>query len=441
MTAPFNPQQLNILKPLSNRRSTLQTVIDVGSTKIICLIAKLSPQSENNVFPGRSHSIEVLGIGHQRSHGIKGGAVVDLDAAERAIRLAVDTAERKAGMTVDSLLVNLSGGRVSSEIFSANIGLDGRNVEEADLQRLLRAGCQHASRDGRQIVHAVPIGYRLDGNQGVDVPKGMVGKRLGVDLHVVTTDDAPLQNLGLCIDRCHLDVEAVTATAYASGLASLVDDEAKLGAVCIDIGGGSTNMAVFAAGRLMHVDGLAMGGQMLTNAIAQGLSISLHSAERIKTLYGSVMVSDLDSEDIVTVKPVDDDGDDAPFHVTRAAINGLIAPCVTEILETVRDRLNASGFASRAGQRIVLTGGASQLTGLAEAASQIFGRNVRIGRPLGVKGLPDKAKGPAFSTAIGLLIYPQIAQMEHLETHSANHNKRNSGGYFARVGQWIRECF
>lgn len=441
MTAPFNPRQFNGLRPLSNRRSTLLTVIDVGSTKIVCLIAKLRPQSPDAAFPGRSHSIEILGIGHQRSHGLKGGSVADLDAAERAIRLAVDTAERKAGVTVDSLFFNLSGGRLASEIFSANIGLGGRNVEDGDLQRLLRAGCQHATRDGRQIVHAVPIGFRLDGNQGVDVPKGMVGKRLGVDLHVVTADDAPLQNLGLCIDRCHLDVEAVIATAYASGLSSLVDDEVELGAVCIDIGGGSTNMAVFASGRLMHVDGLAIGGQMQTNAIAQGLSISLQSAERIKTLYGSVMVSDLDSEDIITVKPVDDDGDDTPFHVTRGAINGLIVPSVTEILETARDRLNASGFAARAGQRIVLTGGASQLTGLAEAATQIFGRNVRIGRPLGVKGLPDKAKGPAFSTAIGLLIYPQIAQMEHQESHSANHKKISSGGYFARVGQWIRESF
>ena len=441
MTAPFHAGHFNVLKPLSNRRSTLLTVIDVGSTKIVCLIAKLRPQSSDSAFPGRSHSIEILGMGHQRSHGIKGGAVADLDAAERTIRLAVDTAERKAGVTVDSLLFNLSGGRPASEIFSANIELGGRNVEEGDLQRLLRAGCQHATRDGRQIVHAVPIGYRLDGNQGIDVPTGMVGKRLGVDLHVVTADDAPLHNLGLCIDRCHLDVEAVIASAYASGLSSLVDDEAELGAVCIDIGGGCTNMAAFASGRLMHIDGLAMGGQMQTNAIAQGLSISLQSAERIKTLYSSVMVGDLDNEDIITVKPVDDDAGEAPFHVTRGAINSLIAPSVAEILETARDRLNASGFAARAGHRIVLTGGASQLTGLVEAASQIFGRNVRIGRPLGVKGLPDKAKGPAFSTAIGLLIYPQIAQMEHLETKSVNHKKNDSGGYLARVGHWIRESF
>jgi len=441
MTAPFNARRFNTLKPLSNRRSTLLTVIDVGSTKIVCLIAKLSPQTPDKTFPGRSHAIEILGVGHQRSHGIKGGAVADLDAAERSIRLAVDSAERKAGVTVDSLLFNLSGGRPSSEIFSANIALDGRNVADADLQRLMRAGCQHAAREGRQIVHAVPIGFRLDGGQGIDVPRGMVGKRLGVDLHVVSADDAPLQNLGLCIDRCHLDVEAVISTAYASGLSSLVDDEAELGAVCIDIGGGSTNMAVFASGRLMHVDGLAIGGQVQTNAIAQGLSINLQSAERIKTLYGSVLVGDLDNEDIITVKPVDDDGDEAPFHVTRAAINRFIAPSVTEILETARDRLNNSGFAARAGQRIVLTGGASQMTGLSETASQIFGRNVRIGRPLGIKGLPDKAKGPAFSTAIGLLIYPQIAQLEHLETTSAHHRRIGSGSYLARVGQWIRESF
>lgn len=440
MTAPLNPRQINMLKPLSNRRSTLVTVVDVGSTKIVCLIARLRPQSGEDAFPGRTHSIEVLGIGHQRSYGIKGGVVVDLAAAERAIRLAVDAAERKAGVTVESVLVNLSGGRLASEIFSAHVPIEGRTVQDSDVQRLLRAGCGHAMRDGRQIVHAVPIGYRLDSNQAVADPTGMVGRNLGVDLHVVTTDHAPLQNLSLCIDRCHIDVDAAIATAYASGLASLVDDEAELGAVCIDIGGGSTNLAVFAGGRLVHVDGLAMGGQMQTNAIAQGLSTSLQDAERIKALYGSVLAGELDNEDLIAVKPVDGEADD-PFHVTRGAISGLIAPSVMEILETARDRLNGSGFAARAGQRIILTGGASQLTGLTEAASQVFGRNVRIGRPLGVKGLPDKAKGPAFSTAIGLLIYPQIAQMEHVQANSATYKKTGTAGYLVRIGQWIRESF
>ncbi|MEM1047997.1 MAG: cell division protein FtsA [Pseudomonadota bacterium] len=441
MTAPFNPGHFNVLKPLSTRRSTLLTVIDVGSTKIVCLIARLRPQAADAALSGRTHAIEILGIGHQRSRGIKAGVVVDIDAAERAVRLAVDTAERKAGMTVESLLVNMSGGRLASEIFSAHIGLEGRTVGDGDLERLLRAGCQHASRENRQIIHAIPIGYRLDGNQGVAIPRGMVGSRLGIDLHTVTVDHAPLQNLGLCLDRCHLDVDAAIASAYASGLASLVDDEAELGAVCIDIGGGTTNLAVFSAGRLVHVDALAMGGQLQTNAIAQGLSTSLRNAERLKTLYASVVVGDLDNEDIITVESPEDGSDDTPMQVTRAAINGLIAPSVTEILETTRDRLNASGFAARAGQRIVLTGGASQLTGLSDAASQIFGRNVRIGRPLGVKGLPDKAKGPAFSTAIGLLIYPQLAHLEYLDTHTGTQKRSGSGGYLARVGQWIRESF
>ena len=440
MNAPFDPRKINVLKPLSSRRSTLVTVLDAGSTKVACLIARLRPHTGEASLPGRTHSVEILGFGHQRSTGIKGGVVVDLDAAERSIRLAVDTAERRAGVTVESLLVNLSGGRLASEIFSAQIDIDGRIVQDSDLQRLLRAGCRHVMREGRQIVHAIPIGYRLDNSQGVTEPRGMVGKQLGIDLHAVTADTAPLQNLGLCIDRSHIDVDAAIATAYASGLATLVDDEAELGAVCIDIGGGSTNMAVFSAGRLVHVDGLAIGGQMQTNAIAQGLSVSLQNAERIKVLYGSALAGDLDNEDIITVKPLDEEEDDG-IHVSRATINGLIAPSVLEVLETVRDRLNNSGFAARAGQRIILTGGASQMTGLTETAAQVFGRSVRIGRPLGIKGLPDRAKGPAFSTAIGLLIYPQIAQMEHVENSTAAQKKNGTAGYLAKVGQWIRESF
>ena len=440
MTAPFDPRQINVLKPLSSRRSTLVTVLDAGSTKIVCVIARLRPNPDADALPGRTHSVEILGFGHQRSMGIKSGVVVDLDAAERSIRLAVDAAERKAGVTVESLLVNLSGGRLASQIFSAQIDLDGRIVQEADLQRLLRAGCRHVMREGRQIVHAIPIGYRLDNDLGVAEPRGMVGRQLGVDMHAVTADLAPLQNLGLCIDRSHIDVDAAIATAYASGLATLVDDEAELGAVCIDIGGGSTSMAVFSNGRLVHVDGLAIGGQLQTNVIAQGLSIGLQDAERIKVLYGSALAGDLDNEDIITVKPIDEE-DDEGISVSRATVNGLIVPSVMEILETVRDRLNNSGFAARAGQRIVLTGGGSQLTGLTEAASRVFGRPVRIGRPLGIKGLPDKAKGPAFSTAIGLLIYPQIAQMEHVENRAGSHKKTGTAGYLARVGQWFRESF
>ena len=429
------------LRPLPNRRSATVSVLDVGSSKIVCLIARLNRSGSSEVLRGRTHTIEVIGIGHHRSEGIKSGVVVDLDAAERAIRHAVDAAERMAGVTIESLIASISCGRIGSENFSATVSLAGHEVEEADIHRVLSAGSSLSVREGRRVVHSLPIGYALDGNRGIRDPRGMLGEKLGVDMHVLTADAAPLANLELCINRCHLQVEAMVATPYASGLSTLVDDEAELGVTCIDMGGGTTTVSVFMDGQFVHADAIALGGHHVTTDIARGLSTRLADAERIKTLYGSALPSAADERDILTVPPVSDDDRDIPNHIPRATLTRIIRPRIEEILELVRDRLTASGFASLVGRRLVLTGGASQLTGLAEVARRIVARNVRLGRPLGVAGMPEAAKGPAFGAAVGLLIYPQVAQIEHFETRRPRRLLTGTGGYLSKVGQWIKENF
>lgn len=390
MTRPGD-HRVQRMRPLPGRRPVVVSVLDVGTSKICCVIARLTPRATGDVLPGRTHAVEVLGFGFQRSRGIKAGAVVDLEQAEKAIRLAVDAAERMAGLTVESLIVSVSCGRLGSETFSAGLEINGREVGESDIQRVLDAGSQHTVKDGRAVVHALPIGYALDGNRGIRDPRGMLGQRLAVDTHVVTADSAPIRNLEICVNRAHLEVETMVATPYASGLASLVDDEAQLGVACVDIGGGTTKIAVFADGHFVHVDGFALGGHHVTMDLARGLSARLVDAERIKTLHGTVIATDSDERDMVTVEPVGED--DVPSHVPRSQIVQIIRPRVEEIFEVVRDRLHASGFAGRVGRRIVLTGGASQLTGLAELARQILGRNVRLGRPVGIAGLPEAARG------------------------------------------------
>lgn len=429
------------MKRISNRRSSTVTVLDVGSTKICCLIARLKPQEDADMLPGRTHSVKVLGYGYQRSRGIKSGAIIDMDQAEHAIRLAVDAAERMAGVTVESLIVSISCGRLSSEAFSANVSIGGAEVTEADIQRVLAAGSRHSVGEGRTVVHSLPIGYALDGNRGIADPIGMYGDRLSVDMHVIAADQVPVRNFELCLERAHLQTATMVAAPYASGLASLVDDEAELGVACVDMGGGTTSLAIFADGHCVHVDGIALGGHHVTMDLARGLSTRLQDAERLKTLYGNALPSEADDTDVVTVLPVGDEESDVPQNVPKSTLNGIIRPRVEEILELVRDRLNASGFAGRVDSRVVLTGGASQLTGMAEAAARIMGRNVRIGRPLGVSGLPEAAKGPGFSTAIGLMIYPQVARIEQFEARSAGPRKTGTGGYFSRVGQWIRDSF
>jgi cell division protein FtsA len=429
------------MRPLSARRATVVSVLDVGSTKVTCLIAKLTPRAPGKVLPGRTHDVTVLGYGMQRSRGMRCGAVVDLDEAEQSIRLAVDAAERMAGLTIESLILNLTAGRPKSEVFRANVDVTGQEVDETDIQRVLSAGGTHSVTEDRSVVHSLPIGYALDGARGIKDPCGMLGQRLSVDMHVVTAETAPVRNLELAVNRCHLEVETIVATPYASGLSTLVDDEGELGVACVDMGGGTTSMAIFADGAFCHVDTLPVGGHHVTTDIAQGLSTRLADAERIKTLHGSALATSSDDHEVIGVPSVGVDRHDV-VNVPRGALTRIIRPRVEEILELVRDRLAASGFAGRVGKRVVLTGGASQLTGMVEVARRILGRNVRLGRPLGIAGLPQAAKGAAYSAAVGLLIYPQVSQIEQFDMRYQRRSMTGTGGgYIARVGQWLKESW
>jgi len=233
-------------KDSQSRRSGVVTVLDVGSSKVCCIVASLKPAAESQILRGRTHQARVIGIGHQKSQGVKSGVVVDLDRAEHAVRLAVDAAERMAGLTVDSLIVNLTAGRLKSQTFSATVNLGGHEASAGDIKRVLAAGAKQALRAEREVVHALPVAFSLDAERGVRDPSGMVGETLGVDMHVLTGDAAPLRNLELCVNRSHLSVERMVATPYASGLAALVDDELEMGAACIDMGGGTTTISVFA---------------------------------------------------------------------------------------------------------------------------------------------------------------------------------------------------
>jgi cell division protein FtsA len=428
------------VKPLAGRRSTVVSVLDVGSSKVCCLIARLKPR-DGEALKRRTHAVEVLGFASTRSRGIKSGMVVDLEEAEQAIRLAVDAAERMAEVTVGSLIVNLSCGRLKSETFSASAAVGGP-VSEADIQRVLGAGGAHSVSDGRMVLHSLPIGYSLDDNRGVHDPVGMIGETLGVDMHVVTADEAPLRNLELAVNRCHLEIETVVATPFASGLSTLVDDEAELGVALIDMGGGTTTLSVFHGSECIHTDAIAVGGQHVTLDIARGLSTNLADAERIKARHGSALASISDEKEILTIPPVGEDERDHPNAAPRSALIRIIKPRVEETLEMARDMLDRSGFSELVGKRVVLTGGASQLTGLTETARRMLGRNVRLGRPLGIAGLPEAAKSPAFAAAVGLVIYPQIARIEQFRASGGSRlGMTGTDGYLARMGRWIRESF
>jgi cell division protein FtsA len=425
-----------------SRKAGVVTVLDVGSSKVCCIVGKLLPCEESSRLPGRTHRVKVIGIGHQKSQGVKSGVIVDLDRAENAIRLAVDAAERMAGLTVDSLIVNIAAGRLRSEVLSATVRLGGREVDAGDVKRVLGVGARQAMRSEREVVHALPVGFSLDGERGVRDPSGMVGDVLGVDMHLLTGDGAPLRNLELGINRAHISVERMVATPYASGLSALVDDEAEMGAACIDMGGGTTTISVFSEGRFVYADSIPVGGNHVTMDLARGLSTRMEHAERLKVMHGSALPAAEDERDLVTIQPMGAD-DDVPQQVPRSVMNRIIRARVEETLEMVRDRLNRSGYGNVVGKRVVLTGGASQLAGLPEAARRILARNVRLGRPLGVTGLPEATKGPAFATTVGLLIYPQMAGQELRSGRSGALGFRmtGTGGRLHRMSQWLKESF
>jgi cell division protein FtsA len=434
-TSPSVPR----MRPLSSRKPTIVSVLDVGSSKVSCIIARLSPRPASASLPGRTHDIQVLGYGMQRARGMKSGVVIDLEQAEHSIRLAVDAAERMADLTIESLIVSLSAGRLRSEVFRATVDVAGLEVDDSDIQRVLAAGGAHSVTEDRALVHSLPTGYALDGARGISEPRGMLGETLSVDMHIVTADAAPIRNLELAVNRCHLSVETMVAAPYASGLSTLVDDEANIGCACVDMGGGTTSIAVFADGHFCHADAIAIGGQHVTSDIARGLSTRMQDAERIKTLHGSALATSSDEHEMVGVPSVGDDTHDI-VNIPRGSLTRIIRPRIEEMLELVRDRLAASGHAGRVGKRVVLTGGASQLTGLVEVARRILGRNVRLGRPLGISGLPQAAKGPAFAAAVGLLIYPQVAQIEQFRPRSGR-SLVPEGSYLSRVGQWLKEAW
>jgi cell division protein FtsA len=428
------------MRPLSRKRPAVVAALDIGTSKVACLVARLKPYGPQEVLRRRTHVVELLGLGHTGARGMKAGGVVDLAEVEQVLRQTIDVAERNASVQLESVVLSVSAGRLASECYAACVNVGG-TVSEGDIGRVLAAGSRHSVREGRVVLHSLPIAYTVDDTRGVHDPRGMLARQFGVDMHVVTAEVAAARNLMLAVERCHLGVEAMAASPYVAGLSVLADDEADLGAAVVDLGAGTTTIAVFSGGRFIHADGFALGGHHVTMDLARALDARIADAERIKTFYGTVLSGGLDERAMITVPSSVGDEDQPPQFVPRGSLVRFIKPRVEEILEMVRDRLAASPFAAESRARVVLTGGASQLTGLTEMAARMFGRPVRIGRPLGISGLTEAAKGPAFAVAAGLLVYPQAAHLEHFEPRRTRQLMTGTGGYIARVGRWLRESF
>lgn len=419
-------------------RSGLIAALDVGSTKMCCFIARPTSGKAVRGEGERAAGYEIVGIGHQVSRGMRAGAIIDMDAAEAAVRATVEAAEEMAGDTVRQVVVALPGAVTQSRLIAYEVSVAGHQVGDPDLRRILDpAALTGEVPDGHELIHALPVGFTLDGNKGVRDPRGMYGDKLGVNLNVVSASQTAVRNLETCLARGHLEVETKVVPAYAAAQACLVDDERELGVTCIDMGGGTTSVAVFFDGEMVFTDTLGIGGAHVTNDIARGLSTPLNHAERMKTLYGSAMPSPSDDREIIKVPQIGETEDGDAVQVPRSMLIGIIRPRLEEIFELLHGRLETAGFDKVAGRRVVLTGGASQLPGVPELASQILDKQVRMGRPREMSGLADAVAGPAFATCRGLLQHV----IENPKAASAAAGFQESAGRFGRIGQWLRQHF
>jgi len=407
--------------PVRPRGSTIAAV-DIGSTKICCFIARVEAEPR------------ILGIGHQIARGVRGGTIIDLDAAGTSIRGAVHAAEEMAGQHIDRAVVSLSGCYGASRIVKAEIAVGRGEIADSDMRQVLERGYAMRDAPDRQVIHSIPVGFSIDDSRGILDPRGMLGERLGVNMHIVTAATAGVRNHTAALARAHLEAEALVVSPYAAGLACLVEDERDLGVTVIDMGGGTTTIGVFFGGNLIFADSVPVGGIHVTNDIARGLSTPLAHAERMKALFGSAISSTLDEREMLAVSPIGEEEDGHVTHVPKSLLVSIVAPRLEETFEMVRSRLDASGCDALAGRRVVLTGGACQLHGVRELAGLILDKQVRVGRPMRIKGLAEATHGPAYSTAGGLL---HFAVSERAESPRPAQIAR--GGIFAKVGQWMRE--
>jgi cell division protein FtsA len=411
-------------------------VLDIGTSKIACLIASVE-QGAPAAQDGTTPAVRILGFGHQRAEGVKGGVVIDLDRAEHAARAAIAQAERMAGVELAEIHVAVSCGRLKSHNFSAKVDVESGLVRQADMDRLLAAGQAYVERGGRSLVHMNEVALRCDGAPGSRDPRGMAARELALDLHAVTADEAPLRNLLMVVGRCYLDVASHLPAPLASALAVTSAEERRLGVTTVDIGAGTTSLAMFADDRFLYAASVPMGGSQITFDIARALHAPLAEAERIKALYGTVICAPSDEHDVFTY-PAAGDEDGVMFHRTKAELAEVVRPRVRAIVHQIRQRLEECEMTAYAGRCLVLTGGTSQLTGLAELVAAELGRPVRVAGPQVLAGLPPALSSSAFSTVVGLLL---AETPEHAGRRVHRSRDAEPGSYLQRVGSWLREGF
>ena len=428
------------------RQSALQrgalAILDLGSTKIGCLILRfdgLDPSLASDQvgsLAGQS-SFQVVGSAITRSRGIEFGEISSMQEAERAIRTVLQSAQKMANLRVDHLIACFSGGGPRSYGLNGVVKIENQIVQEEDIARVLSSCDVPDIGDGREILHAQPVNFALDHRSGLVDPRGQIGNNLEVDLHMLTVRAKTIRDLAHCVKRCDLELAGVASAAYVSGRSTLVEDEQELGAVCIDLGGGSTSYSIFLKKHMIFAGSIMLGGNHVTRDISLGLQVPMAVAEKIKTKNGGVIATGIDDRDLIEVGGETGDWEHDRRTVTRSELIGIMRPRIEEILEDVRAQLEIAGFYELKSQKFVLTGGTSQTPGLDTLASRILGQQVRIGRPLRIHRLPQAYSGSSCSALVGLALFAAHPQDEwwDFELPNTSYSSRT----VRKAVRWLRE--
>jgi cell division protein FtsA len=401
--------------------------IDVGTTKICTLVGRVEDAA----------SIRILGVGIEPSEGIKKGNIVDLNAATQAIRRSVQRAEHTSGLEITSALVSLAGAHVSSVNSRGASGITGGVVDELDVFNALDGARAIAIPSDREIVHVITRGFAIDGQDGIRQPIGLHGYKLEVETHIITASAATMDNLRQCVAAAGVKDMQFVLNPLASGEVTLTEQEREMGVAVCDIGGGTTDLAIYVGGNVWHTMVLAVGGNHITQDIAHGLRLPVSQAEEVKKQQGHALRSEIGPEEYFNIRPF---GEDHAVQINRQDLSHIIEERVTEIFKLIHQEIKRSGYDGLLPAGIVLTGGVSMLPGIKRLASSVMGVPARAAQPENLVGLVDKLNSPAFSTSVGLLYWGFHAHGG--ETNPTRGRKRRAKGEpnmaFAHIKEWIK---
>ena len=422
------------------RISRVFGAVNLGSFRISAMVAGLTDTGE----------IMVLGSGHRAAQGIRRGYVTDMAAATYAVRDAIERAEKMADTSVQSVWVGCSGAGLASQVAQVEVEIGGRRIEQDDISHLLSSARDYIRPDGRMVLHAQPAHYTLDGANGVGDPKGLHAERLGVDIHVMLADGAPVANITEAVQNAHLEVEAVVGSPIAAGFACLSPEERDLGVALVEFGGEVTNVSVYAGGMLLGLVSIPMGSGDITDAIASAFGIRRFQAERLKCVHGSAIASPADHREMIPVNapgeevsgPLARHADDKN-RIPRAELISVITTQLGQLMEEVNKALKSLGFTGKRGQQLVLTGGGAELVGLADYAQAALGKPVRIGSVPKLAGIAEAHAKPGFATLAGLVLYAAADPMDIRTIRPAGDAVTGFAGLgiIGRVYRALREYF